>query len=333
VTISAAGVTDQDAIDPPDSPAENFSFSFSTVPPPTTIAEVQGASHISPLNGQSVSGVEGVVTARRTAGGRGVWIQDPTPDANPATSDAVFVFINAAPAAQVGDHVRVSGTVSEFRAGGDPDNLTITQITSSNADVAIVSSGNPVPAPTVFGTGGRLPPTENIDDDGAGNVETGGAFDPANDAIDFYESLEGMFLQVNNGAVVGATRSFGEITLLPDAGTWATGLRTPRGGILLGGYVDPNPERIIVDDEILRDIAPIPRPAKAMPDMNLGDSLTSAVLGPLDYSFSNYKIQATATPSFTSAGLVRETTSSPTAHQIAVATFKRREPCRHRPPV
>jgi uncharacterized protein len=321
VTINAAGVTDQDAIDPPDSPAENFSFSFSTVPPPATIAEVQGASHISPLNGQNVSGVEGVVTARRTAGGRGVWIQDPTPDANLATSDAVFVFTNAAPAAQIGDHVRVSGTVSEFRAGGDPDNLTITQITSSNTNVTIVSSGNPLPAPTVLGIGGRLPPTENIDDDGAGNVETGGTFDPANDAIDFYESLEGVTLQVNNGAVVGATRSFGEITLLPDAGTWATGLRTPRGGILLGGYVDPNPERIIVDDEILRDIAPAPRPAKAMPDMNVGDSLTSAVIGPLDYSFSNYKIQATATPSFNSAGLVRERTSAPTAHQIAVATF------------
>src|ERR671912_960365 len=96
---------------------------------------------------------------------------------------------------------------------------------------------------------------------------------------------------------------------------------TARGGILLGGYVDPNPERIIVDDEILRDIAPAPRPAKAMPDMNVGDSLTSGVLGPLDYSFSNYKIQATATPSFTSAGLVRETTSAPTDHQISVATF------------
>jgi hypothetical protein len=88
-----------------------------------------------------------------------------------------------------------------------------------------------------------------------------------------------------SGAVVGATRSFGEITLLPDAGTWASGLRTPRGRILLGGYVDPNPERIIVDDEILRDITPAPRPAKAMPDMNVGDSLTSAVLAPLDYSF------------------------------------------------
>jgi hypothetical protein len=41
----------------------------------------------------------------------------------------------------------------------------------------------------------------------------------------------------------------------------------------------------------------------------------------LDYSFSNYKIQATSTPLFSSAGLVRETTASPTDHQISVATF------------
>src|SRR5918995_1377916 len=269
----------------------------------------------------AITGVEGTPPARRTAGGRGYWIQDPTPDANAATSDAVFVFTNAAPVHQMGDLIRVNGTVSEFRAANDPDNLTITQITSSNAQVSFGSGGHTPPAPTVLGVGGRTPPTENIDDDNAGNVETGGTFDPAGDAIDFYESLEGMILQVNNGAVVGPTRSFGEITLLPDHGDWATGLRTPRGGILLGGYTDPNPERITVDDEILRDLAPTPRPLKAMPDMNVGDSLTSSVVGPLDYSFSNYKIQATATPTFVSGGLIRELTAAPSAAQVAFATF------------
>jgi len=321
VTVFASQVTDVDTDDPPNTMAGDSSFSFTTVAPPPEIAEIQGAAHISPLNGQSVSGVEGIVTARRTAGGRGVWIQDPTPDADPATSDAVFVFVNAAPAAQIGDHVRVNGTVSEFRGGNDPDNLTITQITSSNANVSILSRGNPVPAPTILGAGGRMPPTEVIDDDGAGNVETGGTFDPAGDAIDFYESLEGMILRVDAAAVVGATRSFGEITLLPNGGTWATGLRTPRGGILLGGYLDANPERITVDDEILRDLAPAPRPVKSMPDMNVGDVLTTSVIGPLDYTFSNYKIQATTTPSFLSAGIPRETTEAPIDQEIAVATF------------
>ncbi|HEX7256388.1 MAG TPA: Ig-like domain-containing protein [Gaiellaceae bacterium] len=320
VTIDASKVTDNDLDDPPDTMAANHSFAFTTTPLATEIGQVQGAAHISPLNGRAVS-VEGIVTARRTAGGRGYWIQDPTPDANVATSDAVFVFINAAPVRVVGDLIRVTGTVSEFRAGNDPDNLTITQITGSPADVMLVSTNNILPAPTVLGLGGRMPPTENIDDDGAGNVETGGVFDPVGDAIDFYESLEGMILQVNNAAVVGATRSFGEITLLPDQGSWATGLRTPRGGILLGGYTDPNPERIIVDDEILRDLAPLPRPAKSMPDMNVGDDLTSSVVGPLDYSFSNFKIQATTTPTFVSGGNVRETTDAPTHREIVFGTF------------
>ena len=287
----------------------------------TTIADVQGSSHLSPLAGQSVTGVLGIVTARRTAGGRGFWIQDPAPDEDRATSEGVFVFLNAAPAAQIGDLVSVNGTVGEFRAAGDPDNLTITQISSSNANVSIVSSGNQVPAATVLGIGGLIPPTETIDDDGAGNVETGGTFEPAGDAIDFYESLEGMLVRVNDAAVVGATRSFGEITLLPDDGDWATGLRTPRGGILLVGYDDPNPERIIVDDEVLRDLAPTPRPAKAMPDMNVGDAITAPVIGPLDYSFSNFKIQATSTPTFMSGGLVRETTAANTDRQVFVATF------------
>jgi uncharacterized protein len=320
VTVDASKVADVDADDPPDEMAANRVVSFTTTLPVTQIAEVQGAAHLSPLAGQAVK-VEGIVTARRTAGGRGVWIQDPTPDTNTATSEAVFVFTNATPTVQIGDLVRAIGTVSEFRGGGDPDNLTITQLTSSNANVTTISSGNLVPAPTLLGSSGRMPPTENIDDDGAGNVETGGVFDPADDAIDFYESLEGMILQVNDGSVVGATRSFGEITLLPDGGDWTTGLRTPRGGILLGGYADPNPERITVDDEILRDLAPAPRPAKAMPDMNVGDTLTSSVVGPLDYSFSNYKIQATSTPTFASAGNARETTDAPNDEQVVFGTF------------
>src|ERR687898_970698 len=289
VAITGAQVADADLNDPPNTMAADHTFSFTTFAPPPEIAEIQGAAHISPKNGQGVTGVEGIIPARRTAGGRGYWIQDPTPDANAATSDAVFVFTNAAPVHQMGDLIRVNGTVSEFRAANDPDNLTITQITSSNAQVSFVSGGHSPPAPTVLGVGGRTPPTENIDDDNAGNVETGGTFDPAGDAIDFYESLEGMILQVNNGA--------------------------------LGGYTDPNPERITVDDEILRDLAPTPRPLKAMPDMNVGDSLTSSVVGPLDYSFSNYKIQATATPTFVSGGLIRELTAAPSAAQVAFATF------------
>ena len=96
VTVDATKITDNDADDPPDAMAANHSVSFTTTLPVTDIGAVQGAAHISPLLGRTVK-VEGVVTARRTTGGRGYWIQDPSPDASPATSDAVFVFLNQAP--------------------------------------------------------------------------------------------------------------------------------------------------------------------------------------------------------------------------------------------
>ena len=94
-------------------------------------ATVQGAAHISPLDGQAVK-VEGIVTARRTAGGRGYWIQDPTPDANLATVGRSLRLPSSAPTAEIGDLVRVVADWSaEFRpAGDDPDNLTITRSTA-----------------------------------------------------------------------------------------------------------------------------------------------------------------------------------------------------------
>jgi uncharacterized protein len=333
VTVFAAGVTDQDALDPPDTMAGDHVFSFSTENPPVEINDVQGAGHVSPLAGQSVSGVEGIVTARRTpqAGisgiARGFWMQDPTPDSDPATSEAVFVFFGTSgttphPVAQVGDLVRVTGTVSEFRPAST--NLTITQLNSSNASVQIMSSGNATPAPVLIGVGGVMPPTEVIDNDTNGSVETGPTtFDPAQDGIDFWETFEGMLLRANNGAVVNETEGFGEIALLPDNGVWATGLRTPSGGILArSDYGDFNPERFIVDDEILRDLAGgTTRPGKAMPDMNVGAQIVGSVVGPLDYSFANFKIQAVTTPAFFSDDLQRETTQAPVDQEITFATF------------
>src|SRR5439155_21381616 len=79
------------------------------------IAAVQGAGHVSPLAGTAVTGVPGVVTATTS---NGFWMQDPQPDAEPATSDGVFVFTGSAPAAKVGDAVTVDGKVTEYRSGG-----------------------------------------------------------------------------------------------------------------------------------------------------------------------------------------------------------------------
>ena len=46
----------------------------------------------------------------------------------------------------------------------------------------------------------------------ASNVETSGDFDPAQDGLDFYESLEGMLVQMNDLVSTSYTfTSFGEI--------------------------------------------------------------------------------------------------------------------------
>lgn len=84
----------------------------------TPIAEIQGTGAASPLVGETVT-TRGVVTAAYATGGfNGLYLQtagtggeDPTPGA----SDAVFVFSAAAAAdLTAGDHVEVTGTVSEF---------------------------------------------------------------------------------------------------------------------------------------------------------------------------------------------------------------------------
>jgi hypothetical protein len=271
---------------------------------PTAIHDIQGAAHLSPRNGQTVSGVTGVVTARAT---NGFYLQDPNPDTDPATSEALFVFTSGAPTVTVGDAVVAGGRVSEFRPGGSAStNLTTTELTGPQ--VTVVSSGNPLPAATVVGTGGRVPPGEVIEDDAAGDVETSGTFDPASDGIDFYESLEAMRVQLNDAVAVGPTSDFGEIPVVGDNGANAA-VRTARGGVKVRPE-DFNPERLHLDDQL----APTPR-------VDVGDRFPGALVGVLDYSFGNFKLYPTSTPTAVAGGLAREATTAAGRNQASIATF------------
>jgi uncharacterized protein len=271
-------------------------------PPVKTINEIQGAAHLSPLDGLAVADVHGVVSAKRN---NGFWMQDPTPDADPATSDGLFVFTSSAPTVNVGDDVLVDGTVAEFRPGNDPVNLTTTELTAPH--VTVQATGVTVPV-TLVGPGGRTPPTMVIEDDATGNVETSGVFDPASDGIDFYESLEGMHLELQNAVAVGPRSDFGEIPVLPAGGAGA-GVRTNRGGILLR-VNDTNPERIHLDDVL----APTPV-------MDVGDTIPGSLFGVLDYSFGNFKLLVTSTPTAQRNGLAREVTAIDSHKELAIATF------------
>ena len=285
--------------------APNPQNSGSEPPPPPpikTINEIQGSAHRSPLDGLAVADVHGIVTAERN---NGFWMQDPAPDADPATSDGLFVFTSSTPTVNVGDDVLVDGTVAEFRPGNDPVNLTTTELTAPS--VQVLATGAPVPV-TLVGPGGRTAPTMVIEDDATGDVENSGVFDAASDGIDFYESLESMHLELQDAVAVGPRSGFGEIPVLPAGGAGA-GVRTNRGGILLRSN-DTNPERIHLDDVL----APTPV-------MDVGDTIPGSLFGVLDYSFGNFKLLVTSAPTAQRNGLAREVTTTGSHKELPIATF------------
>jgi predicted extracellular nuclease len=259
------------------------------------IYAIQGAGHRSPFEGAEVQ-TTGVVTAVR---GNGFFLQDPAGDGDDATSDAIFVFTGAAPAIRVGDALRVTGEVSEFTHGSVSEaNLSTTEF--AYPAILQLSGGNPLPAATILGAAGRAPPTETIDDDHLSR------FEPDEDGIDFYESLEGMRVRVEGAVAVAPTSSFGEIFALADSGGGATGV-SARGAIAVSPG-DFNPERIQID-------APLP------PRVDTGDRLGS-VTGVVGYSFGSYEVLVTEPFEATRAGLAPEVTGLlPTPDRLTVSSY------------
>ena len=270
-----------------------------------SIHEIQGRRHLSPLNGQRVTDVRGIVTATRA---HGFYLQEPDPDDDPATSEGIFVFTDVPPLVRVGDAVLVSGLVQEYRPGGATSgNLTRTEIAVPS--VVVASHRNRLPAPVIIGRHGRTPPQGMIGPPGCGDVERPDCgFDPAHNALDFYESLESMRVRVGHAIVVGPTSRFGETVVIGDRGARAR-QRTPRGGVHVSESTF-NPARIILDDKIVALSAPL----------SVGDTIAS-VTGVLDYSFGNFKLEVTQPLTDVSGGLQRTTTRSQDLDQLAIATF------------
>ena len=107
--------------------------------PATPIAAVQGSGQASPLAGSTVT-VQGVVVGDYEGGVgsgtlRGFYLLSLTPDADPATSEGLFVFNGSgANLATVGQVIRVTGLVTEFQGQ--------TQISVGNTDVVACGNGS-----------------------------------------------------------------------------------------------------------------------------------------------------------------------------------------------
>ena len=276
--------------------------------------EIQGAAHVSPLIGQHVEGVPGIVTALRS---NGFYLQDPEGDGRAETSDAVFVFTQADPTVLLGDSVLVSGQVREFRPGGDETNLSITEL--AEPVVTAVAREQPLPPPVVLGPSGRTIPVRVVPEGVGGDVEAAPSLSPDGGAIDLFESLEGMRVQVQDAVVVGPRTGSGELPVLPENGA-GVARRTVRGG-LLAAPLGEAPPRIVLADGAART-----------PQARTGDRFSGPIVGVVDYALGGYRVRVSDIPRLVSGGVQAEQATAAPARMLSAATFNLRNLSAREPP-
>jgi hypothetical protein len=283
LTVSAAAVTDQDSIDPPDAMAANFVASFTVGSGLTPIFDIQGSGTTSPVAGLTLS-TSGVVTR---VNNNGFFIQDPAGDGNPLTSDGIFVFTGSAPAVLVGQLVQLTGLVVEFNPGaaGNPDTSArpVTELTTISG-LTVLSSGNTI-TPTPF----VLP-------------------EAANDEL---ERVEGMLVTLSGPLTASQNfflGRFGQVTL-SSGGRLENPTNRHRPGALAQSLFSENARRRILLDDGSSQQNPNPTPfIGADNTLRAGDTV-AALTGVIDYGlatadsngFGDYKIHPTQPVSFTRA--------------------------------
>src|SRR5690606_25618720 len=280
-----------------------LSDDFDIVP----VHDIQGAGASSPLLGQTVV-TSAIVTAVRSSG---FFIQmpDAEADANPLTSEGVYVYTGAAPpaAAAVGNRVQVRGEVQEYVPSADPTQPPLTELGGSPI-VTLVSTGHALPAP----------------------VELTTSFPDPDGDFDQLERLEGMrvtaaSLTVNtptlgsvsetsatatsNGVfhavVTGVPRAYREPGVqLPDPLPAGSPAGVPRW--------NTNPEVIAVSSRALGgDTADV-----------MSGCLVTGATGPLDYTFRRYTIYPeTSVQVDCSAVALPAPALEPGADDVAIASF------------
>lgn len=287
----------------------------------TRIYDIQGAGHVSAYDGQVVTTI-GVVTAI-DKDNNAYWIQDPNGDGNRNTSDGIYVFVGGAlpGSIAVGNLVRITGTVDEFQPGGAA-NLGLTEIVSVTA-TTLLQAGYGLPDAVVIGDTANgadvTPPTVQLG-------STTNAFDPTVDGVDFWESMEGMLVTLQDFRTTTPFKSsFGEVVGTMDVGANASansrgGLtisdESPNGTLPADKIFDFNPERIQLDDEALGgSIGAI---------TSVGQTVTGNgdVTGIVSYGQGFYDVNVTQAVTFNASTLVKETTViEENLDRLTVATF------------
>ncbi|MBF0779772.1 MULTISPECIES: DUF6359 domain-containing protein [unclassified Granulicatella] len=235
-----------------------------TVTSSLKIGNIQGEGHVSPYNQREVTVKEVVVISVESSSR--FYVQDVQPDDNDKTSDGISVF-KANHNVSVGDVLSIQGIVNEYLGNGYTEkkqtDLTITEI---RANQLTKTGQTTVPNPIILGVDKQVP-TGSIDNDGMSS------FDPQEDALDFWESIEGMLVAVDNAKILGPM-SHKEVYVLPEN---ATSPLNNVGGVSLA-LNDFNPERIPL---LFKKGAFV---------VKSGDRFSGRLIGPVSYSFTNYKV-------------------------------------------
>jgi uncharacterized protein len=249
----------------------------------TFIHDIQGSGNASMAGTFTVEAI--VVGDYQTQGSgqlRGFFIQeeDADADANPATSEGIFVFCTTCPTpVSVGDKVRVTGASSEF--------FNMSQLTASTAgSVIVLSSGNPLPTPATI----QLP----VPGVPSGNLAAATAAINA-----YFEAFEGMLVTYPSTLSVSEyfeLARYGQV-ILNEGGRphTFTAVNTPTAA----GYIDHQIElakrKVILDDTDNRENRPVDVPNTAyyhpVPGLSTsnyfrgGDTITN-LTGVLHWSFA-----------------------------------------------
>lgn len=262
----------------------------------TTIADIQGTTFRSPLEGQSVKGVTGVVTAKTSTG---FYIQS-SPVSDTRSSTGLFVFSESSKvlgSVAVGDAISLSGKVADFRSSSDPTFLESTELDSPTS-ITVTSSGNTV-TPLVLGVD-RSPPTtafSSLDSgpDGFLSVPNNQSLidvvnptlQPTKFGLDFWASLEGQLVTVPKPISIGFENDFGEFWV---RGDWPADNINSRGGLTLtfaaDGTPDGAPETVIIGK---------PLDGTKNPSMSIGKTL-SDITGVVQYQFGFFYILPLTAP-------------------------------------
>ena len=263
------------------------------------IGEVQGESHQSPLVGKEV--VINNVVVTKTDEGKGFYVQDKVSDNNPRTSDAVFVASKEKVVS--GDLLRVQGTVKEgymeeysVKPGQTfkkpAGSLTVTQIIN-----ATITKLGKAELPKALNISEKMPK------DVVDNTPT--KYNPETEALDYWESLEGMLVEVTKPKVTGPQYK-GDIYVLP--GDYKGQKLNNIGGVNLRPGVQ-NTEVIPVS--VGNDFV-----AKAK------DYFNENISGVVTYRNKTYKIDRATVPELQDGGLKREVSKIyPSEDKLTIASY------------